>query len=148
MRYLIAAVLKSAQQQSAVLLRVLDDQRAQRSGHLGLPIGMCAQPRGRRRRRAFVEEQPVEPKLADGVDEFREIDGLAHVTVGAEAVALEAIPFLIGGGENDHGEELGLRSGTQTTQHLEAIDLRQLQIENDDLRQDGGFAVGIGAGGE
>src|ERR1700733_9148750 len=129
MRHLITAVVKSAQQQSAVLLRVFDNQRAQRSGHLGLPIGIWAKPQGTRFRRAFVEEQPVQAKLADGIDKFREIDGFAHVTVGAEAVALEAIPFLIGGGENDYGEKLGLRSGTQTTQHLETIDLRQLQIE-------------------
>jgi len=148
MGHLIAAVVKSAQQQSAILLGVLDNERAQRGGHLGLPIGIRARPQRVRGRRAFVEEQPVKTELAYGVDEFGEIDGLAHVTIGAQAVALEAIPFLIGGGENDHGEELGLGSGTQTAQHLQAIDLRQLQIENDDLRDDGRVAVGVGAGGE
>src|SRR5207244_12020445 len=57
------------------------------------------------RRRGLIQYQPVETKLSDSIHELAEIDGLAHVAVGAQAVTMDPVMFLFGRVQNDDREE-------------------------------------------
>jgi len=62
---------------------------------------------------ADVENQPVEPELTRGLDKLVEIDGLADVAIGAQAVASNAVFLLVGRGEDHHRQQIGARIGAQ-----------------------------------
>src|SRR5207249_9991691 len=79
----------------------------------------------------LVQDQPVEAQLADRFGEFREVDRLTHVAVRAEAVAADEIALLLGRREDHHREQSGTRIGTQAAQHLEPVDARELEVEQD-----------------
>ena len=91
---------------------------------------------------------PVETKLSDRVHELIEIDGLADVAVGPEIVALDPIPVLVRGGEDDHGDPLGARVGANPLQDLQTVDLGQLEIQQDDGRQIRRVAICVAPGAE
>ena len=58
-------------------------------------------------RGGFVQEEPIKAKLAGGFAELGEVHGFANVTVGAKAVAVDAVSFFVGGGKDNDGQELG-----------------------------------------
>src|SRR3989442_1183482 len=81
-----------------------------------------------RRRSPFM----MQSRLPDGLGELGEIDRLADVAVGAEAVAAHDVLFFIGRGQHDDRHEPGAIVGPQSSQHLETVELRQFQIQQDD----------------
>ena len=91
----------------------------------------------------MVEEEPVEAELADGFEEFGEVDGFADVAVAAEGVAGEEVLFLAGGGEDDDGEELGAVVLADAAEDFEAVDFGEFEVEEDDGGADGA-ALAIG----
>src|SRR5690349_10347364 len=95
----------------------------------GLPASV---PRARRR---LVDEQPVQAELFGRLGEFHEVDWLAHVAVGAEAVTVDDVALLVGGGENHNRQQSCALVRANALQHLQPVDLGQLQIEQDDSRQ-------------
>src|SRR5258706_9640934 len=82
----------------------------------------------------LVQDEPVHPYLSYRLDEPREVDRLPDVAVRAKLVSAEEVGLLLGRGEDDDREQLRLRILTELPEHLEAIDLRQLQVEQHDLR--------------
>src|ERR1022692_4333397 len=84
----------------------------------------------------LVEDEPVKAQLSNGFCKLPEVDGLAHVAVGAEVVSRDQILVLLRGGQKDDREALRSRIGPQGTEYFEATHLRQLEIEQNDLRQD------------
>ena len=95
--------------------------------------------------RGLVQYQPVEPELLDGLDELLEIHRLADVAVGAEAVAVEHVPLLFGRGQDDHGQAPRTLVGPQAFEYLEPVHPGQLEIEQYQLRHDGGVPPRVGA---
>src|SRR5688572_13801580 len=83
-----------------------------------------------------VEDEPVEAELADAVHELQEVDRLAHVAVGAEAVAVQEVTLFVGRGEDDDGQVLGALVGAEAAQHLQAVELGQLEVEQHHLREE------------
>ena len=74
--------------------------------------------------------------------ELGEVHRLADVAVGAKPVAFQPILILDRRRENDDRQELRSRIGADSLQHLVAVELRQLQIQQNQLRQLGCAAVG------
>src|SRR5256714_11262887 len=94
----------------------------------------------------LVQDEPVEPELADGLDELTEIHGLADVAVRAQPIPGHDVPLLPGRGEDDDREQAGARGGADAPQYLQPVDLGGLQVEEDELGR-GGLPPG-GAGAE
>src|SRR6185503_8796477 len=97
--------------------------------------------------RRLVEDEPVHPDLPYVLDEPREVDWFADVAVRAKLVAAQEVGLLLGRREDHHGQELRLRVRAQLPKHFEAVDLRQLQVEQHDLRV-GLIAFGVRAAPE
>src|SRR5712691_10208643 len=57
------------------------------------------------RGRRLVQNQPVQTELSDSIGELTEIDGLAHVAVGAQAVTMDPVLLFVRGCQNDDREE-------------------------------------------
>jgi hypothetical protein len=98
--------------------------------------------------RGFVEDEPVEAELARGFHELIEVDGLANVAVGTQAVAIGAVLLFIGRGENDDGEKLGAFVGAELAEDLEAVELGEFEVKQNDFRERGKRRGGIGTGSE
>ena len=112
---------------SASSSRVLDQQEAELRRH-GLRHSRA------RLRRRLVEQHPVEPERLHRVDELVEVDRLDEVAVHAEVVALDDVALLARRGQHDDRERPQLVARPDLAQHLEPVDLRQLEVEQHDLR--------------
>src|ERR1035441_7427369 len=77
----------------------------------------------------------VELHLLYGVREGLEPDRLADVTVGSQPVAGQKVFFLAGRGQHHNRYQCGGRVGANAIEHLEAAQPRQLEVQQDDLRQ-------------
>jgi hypothetical protein len=97
-------------------------------------------------RRAFIQNEPIKTQLKHGLHELIEIHRLADIAIGPEAVTTEAVLLFHGRGQDDHGEELGTLIGAKPAKDLEAIQLGELQVQEDDLRSDPGVPAGETAG--
>src|SRR5207237_1243897 len=93
-----------------------------------------------------VEDEPVDPELAHGLDELAEVDRLADVAVRAQAVAGDDVLLFAGRGEDHDRQQARAGVGPDAPQHLEAVDLGELQVEQHELGRGG--APGVGAGAE
>jgi hypothetical protein len=60
-------------------------------------------------------------------------------------IAFDDVAVLLRGRKYDHRETLGTVVGLHPAQHLQAIDLRQPKIEQDDLQRFHTAAAGVGA---
>src|SRR6185312_15092033 len=58
---------------------------------------------------------------------------LADITVGAVCVALKAVLFLTRGGKDSDRKKLRALVGAKALENLEAVDLRELEIEEHEL---------------
>src|SRR5256885_9775332 len=56
---------------------------------------------------------------------------LAHIAVDAEPVALVAVALLLRGGQDHDRQKPGALIGADAAQHVEALDLRQVQVQQD-----------------
>src|SRR3982074_3263128 len=81
-------------------------------------------------------------QLDDGLRELGKIHGLANVTIGAESVTFQPVPVLGGRAQNDDRQKLRLLVATNLPQDLVSVDLRQLQIQQNQLRQRVAASVG------
>jgi len=86
--------------------------------------------------------------LPGGVNKLVEIDGLADVAIGAQAVSGNAVLLFVGRSENDHGQQIGPWIGAQATKNFETVNFRQFEIEQNDLGHNTKVAPGVGAFGE
>src|SRR4029077_14911557 len=79
----------------------------------------------------LFQEHPVQSHLGDGPGERLEIHGVDDVAVGTQSVRRRDIGFLVGRREDDDRQRLGPLIGPEPPQNLEAVDLRELQIQED-----------------
>ena len=96
----------------------------------------------------LVQEEPEEPQRLGRFGELREVHGLAHVGVGAQRVAAQDVLVLLGRGEDDDRQELRALVGADAAQDLQAVDLRQLQVEQDDGWKLAGISARVRSGAE
>ena len=116
---------------------VLRERREQEAAADRVPAHCAMLARGPRAagsaaaRRALVDQDPVHPELGDRAREGGEVDRLAHVAVRAGLVAAQHVLVLARRGEDDHGDEPGARIGAYAVQHVDAVELGKLEIEQD-----------------
>src|SRR5205085_5703245 len=67
-------------------------------------------------------------------DEFLKVDGLGHIAVRMQVVRPQHVLFGLGGGEHDHRDALEAVVGLDVLEHLAAVLLRQVEVEQDDVR--------------
>src|SRR5687767_13834307 len=80
-----------------------------------------------------VGEYPVEADLRHGLHERLELHRLHDVAVDAQTIALDHVTFLVGGRHHDDGDLLRRRVGLEAAQHLDAVDLGHLDVEQHEL---------------
>src|SRR5882724_110430 len=68
------------------------------------------------RRGNLVQEQPIQSDLPGGLDELRKTDRFVHIAVAAKAVTVDQVHILLGGGQYDHGQQLGALIGPDSPQ--------------------------------
>ena len=79
----------------------------------------------------FVHNGPKRAELADGVDEGAKVDRLHDVRIRAELVAADQILFLARRCQHDDGDRLQRIVRFQGAQHVETVDFRHLQIQEE-----------------
>src|SRR6185436_13853485 len=79
---------------------------------------------------------PVESHVGDRAGKCLEIDRFDDVAVGTQAVRPRDVGLLARRGEHDNRNALGPSLLLEAAQHLEAVDLRELQVEQDHLGDD------------
>src|ERR1700674_1447941 len=84
----------------------------------------------RSRRSSASRRQPPYDRF-DACEELEHSNGLDHVFVRTDAEALHLVHLLIARGKNEHTG--GPSCGAITSQHLESVQTRQHQIENDEI---------------
>src|SRR5215475_6771580 len=82
------------------------------------------------------------------MDKIAEVHGFHNVAVYTELIAIEDVPLFLRGREHDDGDVLRSRIRLNSPQYFNAIDFRQLQIEEDHLRTLIYLSLGVGAGRE
>lgn len=95
-----------------------------------------------------VQEHPVKSEAAHGLDEGTEFDRLAHVTVGAEVVAGDHVRILARRRENDDWQHAGALVRPQAFQHAQAIELGELQVQQNHCGNARSIASGMLAAAE
>jgi hypothetical protein len=81
-----------------------------------------------------IDHQPVQSNRLDGLAKLIEIDRLLYVTVGAQAEGLPDVPIFPGRGQDHYWDGSGSRIGLNLLEHLDAVDFRKFQIQQN---QDG-----------
>src|SRR5580700_1726070 len=79
-----------------------------------------------------VQYHPIETQLAGRGDELIVVDRLLHVAIRVVLVSRQSIAILGRRRENHDGQVLRTLVRTKCGQHLEAVQSRQLQIEQND----------------
>src|SRR5205807_8021661 len=87
-----------------------------------------------RGRRGLVENEPVHPDLARRSDELGEVDRLPDVAVRAQLVSANQVRLGFRRGEDHDRQEARAWVVADPPKHLEPVDLRELEIEKDQLR--------------
>src|SRR5262245_16987750 len=54
---------------------------------------------------SLIQNKPVQPQLTDGSNKLIKIHRFLNIGIRAEAVAIQAVLFLLRGGEDHNGEE-------------------------------------------
>ena len=81
--------------------------------------------------RHFVDDRPERAHLLHGVDEILKFQRLDDIGIDAELVAADQILLLARGGHHHDGNHLERRVALDLTQHLEPVDLGELQVEEE-----------------
>src|SRR6267378_658101 len=90
-----------------------------------------------------IQQQPVETDVGDGAGECLEIHRLHDVAVRPQAIGARDVGLLARRREHHHGDPLGAILFLEPPQHLEAVDLGELQIQEDDLGDDADLAQAV-----
>ena len=83
--------------------------------------------------RLLIQQQPIEPKVTYGFGEMCKIDRLDDITVYAQLVTLQKIPFLTRGSEDYHGDKFCAGIGLDSGEEFQPIHFGQFQIHEDQL---------------
>src|SRR6478672_6084289 len=100
-----------------------------RMSRAGLSISWTSSRMRAPSRRRLVEDGPEHAEVLDGFEERVEVDRLHDKSVDAEFVASQQVAFLTRRGEHDDGNLPLLAVGLDLFENLQAVDLRQLQVE-------------------
>src|SRR5215475_9589970 len=84
--------------------------------------------------RRLIDHGPENPELFDGINKLVEIHWLDHIGVHAKCIARDHVSFLTGRREHDHRDHAQLLVRSNLLQHLQAINLRQFEIKQQDSR--------------
>src|SRR5215212_9995698 len=79
--------------------------------------------------RRLVDDGPEETDLLEGGHELGEVDRLDHVGVHAQLVALLEIGRLGGRSQDHHWNRLQILVGLDLPEHIQAVHLGELQVE-------------------
>ena len=106
--------------------------RSPAEAHL-LPREVHLQVAAPERRRTRGRAGHVEPAQhgPDARHELEVVEGFGDVVVCAELEALDLVDGIVTRGEHDDGD---VGEGADLAQHLEAVDVRQADVEQDDVR--------------
>src|SRR6266850_1400010 len=85
-------------------------------------------------RRQRDHRQPERIDRLHHVNEFVEVDRLGDIAVGVQAVGLEHVLLGFRGSEHDYGDALQLRVALDLLEHFAPVLLRQVEVEQDDVR--------------
>src|SRR5258706_555245 len=119
--------VKGARGSSAIISRI----RRASPGLSSMRRTLCTSvPVGRERDHG----EPEDVDRLDHHDEFLEIDGLGHVAVGVQVIGAQHVLFRLGGGEDHDRDALQCLVGLDFLQHFAAVLLRQVEVEQDDVR--------------
>src|SRR5918992_3850364 len=77
----------------------------------------------------LVQDEPVKSELAYRFDELDEVHRFSNITIAAKTVAINEILLFLRRGEHDHWGKLGPFIGAETADHLQAVDLGQLEVQ-------------------
>src|SRR5439155_5233936 len=87
-----------------------------------------------RDRRLPIDHQPIQPQLLDHDVKFVKIHRLAQIAVDAQLIAADKVLLLGGGGEHDHRDGSRVGVAFDDAQNFQAIELGQLEIEQNEPR--------------
>src|SRR5215475_13006986 len=82
----------------------------------------------------LIDNCPENPEFFDGINKLVEINWLDHIGVHAKFIARDHVSFLTGRSEHDHRDHAQLLIRSNLLQHLQAINLRQFEIKQQDSR--------------
>src|SRR5215510_2328121 len=82
----------------------------------------------------LIDHGPENPELFDGINKLVEINWLDHIGVHTKCIARHHVSFLMGRREHDHRNHAKFLIGSNLLQHLQAINLRQFEIKQQDSR--------------
>ena len=116
-----------------------------RSISIGRPVGIATFIASTHRKRIFRlfglrplgDPEPEQFDLADHLSELFLIHGLGHAAVGVKVVGFDEVLFLIRRGHNDHRNPQQGGVFLDFRQHLMAVHLGQVQVEQDEVRRRG-----------
>src|SRR2546423_887988 len=94
------------------------------------------------------QQEPVHAEVARRFLELVEINRLDDVAVHAQPVTLDQVPLLPRGSQHHDRDGPGAFVRLDTAEHLQAIDQRQLDVEQDDVRVISNRSVLVAAGTE
>ncbi len=86
------------------------------------------------------QAQPI-----DGLDERLVVHGLGDVDAASQLVAALNFARIVGRGQHDDGDQRRLRIGLELTQHLDAVNPRHLDVEQQEHRTGGVFRPAYGS---
>ena len=81
--------------------------------------------------RGFIDDDPKQSKVMNGLRELFKIHGFDHVGIDAALITLHEVLFLTGGSEHHHGNGFEFGVVLDVFQNLEPVDFGHLQIEED-----------------
>src|SRR5690606_24723363 len=81
--------------------------------------------------RVLVELDPVARGLGEPAARLAAVGALHEIAVGAELVAAAHVLGALGRGDHHHRDVARVAGAAELAQHLEAVDLRHAQIEED-----------------
>ena len=76
-------------------------------------------------RSGLVEDQPVQTELTHGIGELAEIHRLAHIAIGAEAIAIDSVAFFVRGSQDHDRKASCALIASNSPKHFEAIHFGQ-----------------------
>src|SRR5690606_32516592 len=88
-----------------------------------------------RHRRVLIDEQPIDAELAGGFRKLGEVHGFTDVAVASQTVTLQEILLFPRGRQHDHRQKPRAGILANAPEHLEPVDFRKLEIEENHRRE-------------
>src|ERR1700704_3252188 len=89
------------------------------------------------RGRNLIEHEPVQSQLSGRFQKLTKFNRFANVAVGAQVIALDHVLFFARGSEDNDWQPLGALIGSYPAQDFKAINFRQFQVQQNQLRHGG-----------